>query len=78
AAGDWELAAHTAEQMRDHDAAYAGTQYALGLVAQQRGQAQAAQRAFTSAVELWRGADPDLPELADARKRLGTLTAANR
>jgi tetratricopeptide (TPR) repeat protein len=32
-AGDWELAAWTAQQMREHDSAYAGTQDALALVA---------------------------------------------
>jgi tetratricopeptide (TPR) repeat protein len=69
-AGDWELAAYTAEQMRDHDAAYAGTHYALALVAEKRGEAEAARRAFAAAVDLWRGADPDLPELTDARRRL--------
>jgi tetratricopeptide (TPR) repeat protein len=73
-AGDWELAAYTAEQMRDHDTAYAGTQYALALVAEKRGEGEAARRAFAAAVDLWRGADPDLPELMDARRRLDAAT----
>jgi tetratricopeptide (TPR) repeat protein len=75
-AGDWELAASSAEQMREHDPAYAGTEYALAMVAQHRGEAEAARRGFVRAVELWREADPDLPDLADARQRLGTAAAA--
>jgi len=75
-AGDWDLAAYTAAQMREHDAAYAGTHYATGLVAEQRGDAAAAAREFAAAVELWKDADADLAALRDARARAGKAIAA--
>ena len=58
-ADDWELAAYTAEQMRDHDAAYGGTHYALGRVAEHAGRPRRAREAYDEAVRLWSG-DPDL------------------
>ena len=61
-AGDWELAAYTAEQMREHDPAYGGTQYALGRVAEKDGDAADAQAAYDEAVRLWR---------AERRRRAG-------
>ena len=75
-AGDWDLAAYTAEQMREHDPAYAGTRYALALVAEQRGDTAAAGREFTAAVDLWKDADPDLAVLRDARARAGKAAIA--
>jgi hypothetical protein len=67
-AGDWELAAHTAGQMREHDPNYAGTCLALGLVARHEGRSADAAREMAEAVRLWRHADPDLPELGEARE----------
>lgn len=75
-AGDWDLASYTAEQMREHDPAYAGTRYALALVAEQRGDAATAAREFGAAVELWKDADPDLALLRDARDRAGRAALA--
>ncbi|HKX30691.1 MAG TPA: hypothetical protein VJ302_23580 [Blastocatellia bacterium] len=69
-AGHWELAEYTAKQMFDHDASYAGTHYALALVAEQRGDAATARSEFAMAVKLWSRADPDLPELQHARSKL--------
>jgi tetratricopeptide (TPR) repeat protein len=74
--GDWELAEYTAGQMREHDAAYAGTQYALALVAERKGDRAAARQAFAEAVRLWAKADSDLPELREARARGAALAAA--
>ena len=74
--GAWELAAYTAEQMKDHDSAYAGTRYALALVAEHHGDAVAAAREFAAAVDLWKNADSDLPVLRDARARAGKAAAA--
>ena len=62
--GDWELAEHTAAQMLDHDAAYAGSHLAMALVLQHKGDAAAAGNELAAARRLWRDADPDLPELA--------------
>jgi len=62
--------------MRDHDAAYAGTHYALGLAAEHKGDRAAAREAFAEAVRLWAKADADLPELREARAREAALAAA--
>ncbi len=70
------LAGDMAEMMRLHDPHYAGTQYALALVAERRGNREAARTAFADAIRRWQDADPDLPELADARRRLAALGPA--
>ena len=67
-ASDWDLAAWAAEQMREHDPNYAGTHYALGLVAQHRGDRSAMASEFAKAATLWSRADPDLPELHVVRQ----------
>jgi tetratricopeptide (TPR) repeat protein len=74
-AGDWELAAYTAEQMREHDAAYGGTQYALGLVAEHEGDRETARRAYATALEHWKDGDRDHPTLAEAQARLSALSS---
>lgn len=68
--GDWELAGEFAQQMLAHDPNYAGTHYALGLVAERNGDLKTARAAFARAVKAWSTADSDLPELADARRKL--------
>ena len=67
--GDWTLAARMAQLMLEHDPNYAGTHYALALVAQHDGNTATAAREFDLAVKAWANADKDLPELAVARKR---------
>ena len=67
--GDWALAARMAQLMLEHDPNYAGTHYALALVAQHDGNAATAAREFDLAVKAWANADKDLPELAIARKK---------
>ena len=68
--GDWELAGQLAQQMLAHDAGYAGTHYALGLVAERSGDVKSAREAFARAVKAWSAADADLPELSEVRKKL--------
>jgi tetratricopeptide (TPR) repeat protein len=75
-AEDWELAAYTAEQMRDHDPAYGGTHYALGRAAEQQGRVAQAQAAYAEAVRLWADADAELQALQDARARRDRLARA--
>jgi Tfp pilus assembly protein PilF len=58
-----------AQLMLEHDANYAGTHYALALVAQHDGNADTARREFDLATKAWGRADADLPELAIARKK---------
>jgi Tfp pilus assembly protein PilF len=67
--GDWTFAARMAQLMLEHDANYAGTHYALALVAQHDGNADTARREFDLATKAWGRADADLPELAIARKK---------
>jgi tetratricopeptide (TPR) repeat protein len=69
--GDWPLAARMAQLMLEHDADYAGTHYALGLVAHHDGNVETARRQFDLAAKGWAMADRDLPELktiADLRR----------
>jgi tetratricopeptide (TPR) repeat protein len=67
--GDWQLASELADDMRRHDGSYAGTEYALGQVAEHKGDRRAAAAHFQAAVRKWGKADPDLPALRDARRR---------
>ena len=69
--GDWELAEYTAKQMLEHDASYAGTHYALALVAEHKGDATTARTEFAAALKLWSKADIDLLALRHAREKLG-------
>jgi tetratricopeptide (TPR) repeat protein len=72
-AGDFELLEYTALQMKDHDPAYAGTRYALALVAEHKGDRAMARREFAAALGYWQKADPELPELRVARARQAAL-----
>jgi len=74
--GDWGLAEYTAKQMLEHDPAYAGTHYALGLVAEQKKDSGSAVEQFALAEKYWAQADADLPELAEIRMKLLSLKKA--
>jgi len=63
AVGDWPLAARMAELMLEHDPNYAGTHFALGLVAHHDGNSATALREFALAEKAWAGADKDFAEL---------------
>lgn len=58
--GDWLLAGRMAGLMNDHDPAYAGTHYALALVAAHDGNAATAKREFALGDAAWAGADTGL------------------
>jgi Tfp pilus assembly protein PilF len=68
--GNWKLAEYTAKQMLDHDASYAGTRYALALVAAHNAEKEVARREFNAALKLWGSADADLAEPRQAREAL--------
>jgi tetratricopeptide (TPR) repeat protein len=70
-AGAWDLAEFTAQQMLEQDPHYGGTQYALALMAEHRGDAAAAQRGFAEAALAWGHADADFPALAEVRQKAG-------
>jgi tetratricopeptide (TPR) repeat protein len=72
-AGDWEMAEHAARQMIDHDAAYAGSHYAMALVAERKGDAAGALSHYRAVEKYWGEADPDLIELQQARAKLAAL-----
>mgnify|MGYP000916880824 CR=1 FL=1 len=69
--GDWEFAGWAAEQMFAHDANYAGTHYALALVAEHNKQPARAAAAFARAAALWSQADAELPEWREAIAKKG-------
>lgn len=60
---DWELAGFLADQMLDHDPAYAGSHFMRALVLRHRRDAAGARREMETARRYWSGADRDLPEL---------------
>jgi tetratricopeptide (TPR) repeat protein len=62
--GDWDFAAWAAGQMREHDPNYAGTHYALALVAEHNGDTRTAAAERTLVEKYWKNADPGIPELA--------------
>ncbi len=62
-AGEWDLAGWAARQMMAHDPSYAGSHYALALVAQHAGDARTTAAEFALAAKFWNTADVDLAEL---------------
>src|SRR6185436_538367 len=65
--GDWDLAAWAARQMLEHDSNYAGTHYALALVAEHNGDARAAAAERALIAKYWSRADAGLAELTGTR-----------
>jgi len=65
--GDWQCAEWAARQMLEHDPNYAGTHYALGVVARHNGNEPSARAEFERARALWAHADPGLPEFQDLK-----------
>jgi tetratricopeptide (TPR) repeat protein len=68
--GDWPLAGQIARQMIEHDPGYAGSHYALALVAEHDEDAVTAKSEFALAVKGWAKADPDLAESTESRKKM--------
>ncbi|MBE3135033.1 MAG: tetratricopeptide repeat protein, partial [Acidobacteria bacterium] len=52
---------------------YARSFYHLGLIAERQGDTARAREQFGKFLEIWKDADPGLPEVADAKKRLARL-----
>ena len=52
---------------------YAKSFYMLGKIAEQKGNKAVAREHYQKFLDLWKDADPGLPEVADAGKRLSTL-----
>ena len=68
--GEWEFAEYTARQMLEHDSSYAGSHFALALVAEHKGDSGTKRMEFATAEKLWARADADLPELRQIRAKL--------
>jgi tetratricopeptide (TPR) repeat protein len=66
-ADDWPFAEWIGGQMVDHDQHYAGGHYALGLVAEHRGDVSTARAEMSAAGRGWNKADSNLPELSRVR-----------
>ena len=64
AAGDWDLAGYTAQQMIEHDTSYAGSHEAMAAVARHAGDDARAEREMEAARRGWAEADPDVRALA--------------
>jgi tetratricopeptide (TPR) repeat protein len=69
---DWALAGQFAQEMSQRAPDYAGSHYALAVVADHNKDSETAAREFSAAVKLWAQADPDLPELSEAKRALST------
>ena len=67
--GDWEFAGRVAREMLAHDPSYAGSHYALALVAEHDSDLPTAKSEFGLTLKYWTAADPDLPELVEARTK---------
>jgi tetratricopeptide (TPR) repeat protein len=61
--GDWDFAGWAARQMVEHDPNYAGSRYALALVAEHHGDAATARAERALVAKYWSQADSGLPEL---------------
>jgi hypothetical protein len=48
--------------------------YQLGRLLEKKGDGAEAAKSYGKFIEIWGDADPDLAEVADARKRLAALT----
>jgi tetratricopeptide (TPR) repeat protein len=72
---EWDLAGDLAKAMRSQAESYGGTAYALGRVAENRGQTAEAVRHYRDAVDSWHEGDADFGGLVDARRRLSALAS---
>ena len=75
--GRLEKAAETYARIRelqngcaDWGAVYARSYYKLGKVYEQMGKKAEAREKYRKFLDLWKAADPGLPDVADARQRL--------
>jgi tetratricopeptide (TPR) repeat protein len=71
--GDWDLAEYATTQLKEHDANYAGTHFALALLAEHKGDKATAREELKLAEKLWGDADKDLLELAQVKEKLEKL-----
>jgi hypothetical protein len=58
---------------KNHGDIYAKSFYMLGKIYEELGKKREARRNYERFLELWKNADPGLPEVDDARARLEAL-----
>jgi len=75
--GDWDKAIEKYQEFLKSDPlgyepqeSWVLAHYELGKLYQQKGQDEEARKYFSRFLEIWKDADPDLPVLVDAKKRL--------
>jgi tetratricopeptide (TPR) repeat protein len=80
ASGDYEKARERYEKITlltfgrlSHGDIYAKAFYMLGKIAERQGDRSRARENYRKFLELWRDADPGLPEVAEAKVRLGSI-----
>jgi tetratricopeptide (TPR) repeat protein len=80
ASGDLNKARHAYEKITlltfgrlEHGDIYARAYYMLGKIAEQQGNKARARENYHKFLDLWKDADPDLPDVADATRRLAGL-----
>ena len=78
-AGDWENARRTYEKIAGSKVErlgdlYPKSFYMSGLIAEKQGNEALARENFSKFLDLWKAADPGLPEVVDAKKRLAALS----
>ena len=71
--GAWPVVQDFADQMRDVDAAYPGTRYVSGLLAEHGGDRTTALARYQEALTGWADADADFPGRLAAQKRIAAL-----
>ena len=60
---EWEIAKMVSQAMLAHDPAYAGSHFAVALVAEHDNDNEVADREFAAAAKLWNSSDPGFAEL---------------
>ena len=71
--GELDKATEKLEAVLQINPNYAQTHYLLGLAYEKKDRKEKSKDHFQKFMEIWRDADEDLPQLIEARKRLGEL-----
>jgi tetratricopeptide (TPR) repeat protein len=74
ARGEYEKITLLTSGRENHSDIYARAFYWLGKIAEQQGDKTRARESYGKFLDLWKNADPGLPEVEDARKRLSAIT----
>jgi len=70
---EYERITSLSQGRKNHGDIYAKAFYMLGNIAEEMGKKGEARRQYARFLELWKNADPEIPELEDAKRRLSQL-----